>query len=343
MSRYIIRRVLLMIPILFGMSIIAFVVSRAIPVNPIEAAIGQQASDHPAIVAAYTKEWGLNKPLVVQYLTYMWNLLHGNLGISIYTQRPVLTDLKTFMPATIELATGAILISLLVSVPLGVLAAMRRGGWIDRIVRLVTLIGVAMPLFWLALLLITLFYVHWPIFPGPGRLGPTTIPPPRVTGLYTIDSILSGQWGTLWDALYHLALPCLCLSTWSMGLLTRITRAGMLSVLPQGYLQVARSKGASERHVIWRHAWRNATIPVITVAGLAYGDLLTGAILIETIFSWDGIGSYAYQSSINADFPAIMGVALLFGVIYLVVNLVVDILYAFVDPRVRSAMTVKQQ
>lgn len=342
MTVYIIRRLLFMVPLLLGMSVIAFAVSRAIPVDPVVAAIGQQASDHPAIVAAYRAKWGLDQPLPIQYLSYLGNLLHGDLGISIYTRRPVLQDLATYMPATIELASVTILLSATISVPLGVLAAIRRGGFIDRSIRLVTLVGVAMPLFWLALLLLDVFYVKLGIAPAPGRLSTSMVPPPSVTGMYTIDALLAGQFGTFLDALAHLALPAFIMATWSVGLLTRVTRAGMLAVLPQGYLQFARSKGASERHVIWGHAWPNAMIPLVTVAGLAYGDLLTGAILVETIFGWPGIGRYAFNAAVNADFPAIMGVALTFGVIYTVINLAVDVIYALIDPRVRSAMTVKQ-
>lgn len=339
---YTVRRLLLMLPILFGMTVIAFAVSRAIPVDPVIAAIGQQASDHPAIVAAYRAKWGLGDPLPVQYITYIANLLHGDMGVSIYTNRPVVTDLTTYMPATIELATVTIILSAAISVPLGILAALHRGGLLDRVIRLVTLVGVAMPLFWLALLLLDVFYLKLGIAPAPGRLSVTLTPPPTVTGMYTVDSLLAGQWGTFWDALAHLALPSLIMASWSVGLLTRVTRAGMLGILPQGYLQTARSKGAGERHVIWRHAWPNAMIPLVTVAGLAYGDLLTGAILVETIFAWPGIGRYAFNAAVNADFPAIMGVALTFGIIYTIINLAVDLIYALIDPRVRTAMTVKQ-
>lgn len=340
---YIVRRLLLMIPILMGMTVIAFAVSRAIPVDPVIAAIGQQASDHPAIVAAFRAKWGLDQPLPVQYLTYVGNLLHGDLGVSLWTNRPVLEDLADYMPATIELATITIILSVAISVPLGVLAAIRRGSRIDRVIRILTLIGVAMPLFWLALLALDVFYLKLGIAPAPGRLGSRFSPPPNVTSMYTVDSLLAGRLDIFWDSLIHLILPAFIMATWSIGLLTRVTRTGMLAILPQGYLQVARSKGAGERHVIWAHAWPNAMIPLVTVAALAYGDLLTGAILVETIFGWPGIGRYAYNAAVNADFPAIMGVALVFGIIYTLINLAVDVIYAIIDPRVRTAMTVKQQ
>jgi peptide/nickel transport system permease protein len=335
---YVARRLMLLVPILFGMTAIAFAVSRAIPTDPVVAALGQQAADHPAIVAAYRRHWGLDKPLPVQYFTYMRNLLHGDLSESIYTHRPVSQDLRSYLPATVELATATILLSVVLSVPLGMFAAVKRGTVSDVVVRLLTLIGVAMPIFWLALAALDLFYLHLGIVPAPGRLSPADTPPPTVTGMYTVDSLIAGDMHTFWDALSHLALPALIMATWSIGTLTRMTRTSMLSVLPQSFLQMARSKGASELRTIVGHAAPNALIPVVTVVGLAYGDLLTGVILIETIFGWPGIGHYAYEAAIYADFPAIMGVTLIFGVMYTIVNLCVDVVYALLDPRIRAAM-----
>jgi peptide/nickel transport system permease protein len=340
---YVARRLILLVPILVGMTVIAFAVSRAIPTDPVIAALGQQAADHPAIVDAYRRHWGLDKPLPVQYFTYMKNLLHGDLSESIYTHRPVSEDLRSYMPATIELATATIVLSAVLSVPLGIIAAVKRGTATDLIVRLLTLVGVAMPIFWLALAALNVFYLHLGIVPAPGRLGPVDVPPPTVTGMFTIDSLIAGNIGTFWDALSHLALPALILATWSTGSLTRMTRTSMLSVLPQGFLQMVRSKGATERRTILAHAVPNALIPVVTIVGLAYGDLLTGVILIETIFGWPGIGHYAYEAAIYADFPAIMGVTLVFGVIYTSVNLGVDIVYALLDPRIRAAMVSRRR
>ncbi len=338
MITYVSRRLGLLVPILVGITFITFMVSRAIPTDPVVAALGQQAADHPNIVAAYRAQWGLNESLLIQYLIYMKNLFHGNLGQSIYTHRPVAEDLLSYMPATIELAGFTILLSVFISVPLGVLAAVKRGTVVDLLVRLLTLIGVAMPIFWLALAGLELFYFHMGIVPGPGRLSPLLNPPPRVTGLFTIDSLLARQWGTFNNALAHLILPSLILATWTAGTLTRMTRTSMLAVLPQGYLNTARSKGASELYTILRHALPNALIPVVTIVGLVFGDLLTGVILIETLFSWPGIGRYAYEAAIYADFPAIIGITLVFGVTYSLVNLGVDVVYARLDPRIRTAM-----
>ncbi|HTU56713.1 MAG TPA: ABC transporter permease [Acetobacteraceae bacterium] len=340
MIRYIVRRLLLLIPVLLGMTLITFSVTKAIPVNPVIASISQTAADHPEIVAAYRKEWGLDKPFLVQYLIYVRNLLHGNLGVSIYTHRPVVDDLRTYLPATIELATTTIIFSVVVSVPLGILAATRRGGAIDLIVRILTLMGVAMPIFWLALLLLDVFYLHLGWAPDPGRLSYSLTPPPTLTGLYVVDALIAGEPGIAWNALCHLALPSLVLATWSAGLLTRMTRASMLTVLPQDFLRNVRSKGASNFYVIRKHAAPNATIPVITVVGLAYGDLLSGALVVETIFGWPGIGLYAYNAAIHADFPAMTGVTLVVGFIYTLLNLVIDIIYALIDPRVRASLTV---
>jgi peptide/nickel transport system permease protein len=339
---YAIRRLIMMIPLLLGMTVIAFIVSHTIPVDPVVAAIGDQAADHPAVVAAFRAKWGLDQPLPIQYLTYLTNLLHGDLGTSLYTHRPVLDDLLTYMPATIELATMTMLISAAVSVPLGILAATRRGGLVDLVIRLVTLVGVAMPIFWLALLALNVLYLHLGIAPAPGRLSVGVLPPPTVTGMYTVDALIAGQFGTFWDAVNHLMLPSLIMACWSLGMLTRVARTNMLAVLPQDYLQTARSKGAEERRVIWRHAWPNAQIPVVTMIGLAYGDLLTGAIVVETIFGWPGIGHYAYEAALAADFPAIMGVTLTFGIIYTLINLAVDLTYGLLDPRVRTMMTTSQ-
>ncbi len=339
MTRYILRRLLLLIPVLLGMSLIAFAVTRAIPTDPIIASISQEASNHPEIVAAYRAKWGLDKPLPIQYLTYLANLLHGDMGVSIYTHRPVADDLIDYLPATVELATVTIFFSVILSVPLGILAAMRRGGVLDFVVRVLTLAGVAMPIFWLALALLDIFYLHLGWAPAPGRLDYALQAPPTVTRLYIVDALIAGEPAVAWNALCHIALPAIVLATWSVGLLTRMTRASMLAVLPQDFLRNVRSKGASEFYVIRRHAAPNAMIPVVTVVGLAYGDLLSGALLVETIFGWPGIGRYAYNAAVHVDFPAIIGVALVVGFIYTIVNLVVDIVYALLDPRVRASLT----
>lgn len=338
MLTYILRRLLFLAPVLFGMTLIAFVVGHTMPTDPVVSAIGDQAATHPAIVIAYRKKWGLDKPLTEQYIIYMERLFHGDLGVSIYTHRPVTADILDYLPATVELATAAITISIVVAVPLGVISAVKRGGVIDFGMRMVSLVGVAMPIFFLALLSISVLYVWLGVVPSPSRLSLIATPPPRVTGLYTIDSLIAGQFSTFLDALAHLILPALVLASWSIGLLLRVTRTATLSVLHQDYLRTARAKGAREFYVIRRHGLRNALIPVVTIIGLSYGDLLSGSILIETIFAWPGIGRYAYTAATEADFPAIIGVALMVAFFYTIVNLVVDVVYALLDPRVRSTI-----
>jgi peptide/nickel transport system permease protein len=338
MIRYIIRRLLLLIPVLLGMTVISFTVTRAIPTDPIIASISQEASNHPEIVAAYRAKWGLDQPLPVQYLTYLTNLLRGDMGVSIYTHRPVVEDLIDYLPATVELATVTIFFSVVLSIPLGILAAMRRGGVIDFVVRVLTLTGVAMPIFWLALVMLSIFYLDLAWAPAPGRLDYGLQPPPPVTRLFILDALVAGEPSVAWNALAHLALPAFVLATWSVGLLTRMTRASMLTVLPQDFLRNVRSKGARDFYVIRRHAAPNAMIPVVTVVGLAYGDLLSGALLVETIFGWPGIGRYAYNAAVHVDFPSIIGVALVVGFIYTIVNLLVDLIYALLDPRVRASL-----
>ena len=309
--------------------------SHTIPANPAALFLGQRASSDPKLVKAFDVKWGLDKPLPVQYFDYMVNLVHGNLGTSIFTHQPVSADLLRYFPATIELALCAFLISLVVSIPLGVLAAVKQGTWIDGLIRTVTLVGSSMPVFWLAILSLQIFYVYLGIDPGPGRLSATATPPSGTGGFYIIGSLIRGDWSTLGDAVSHVILPAIVLSTWSIGVITRVTRTNMLAVLQQDYLRTARAKGGREVYVVVRHALPNALLPILTLAGLAFGDLMSGAVTTETIFAWPGIGLYSYQSATSLDFPAIMGIALLVSFVYLAINLVVDLLYGMIDRRAR--------
>jgi peptide/nickel transport system permease protein len=333
---YILRRLLFMIPLLLGITLVSFVIATAIPADPITANLGQKAMDDPQIVAAFRAEWGLDQPKSVQYLVYLRNLLSGNLGKSIRSRRPVLDDLEAYLPATIELATTATALGVALGLTLGIISAVLRNSLFDVLARFLSLIGISAPVFWLALVSLLLFYVRLRWLPGPGRLDAALTPPPTVTGFLTIDSILAGDWRVFGNALSHLVLPSLVLGSYSMGLITRITRASMLETLTQDYIRTARSKGLRERAVLLRHAFSNALIPVITVIGLSYGSLLSGAVLTETIFAWPGIGRYAYRASSTLDFPAIMGVSLLIAFIFTVINLAVDVLYHLADPRLRA-------
>ncbi len=335
MLRYLARRVALMAVAAAGVTLISFVISHAVPSDPIVSNLGQQASQRPEIVAAFRAKWGLDRPLHEQYLSFLGNLAHGDLGTSINTRRPISTDVSQFLPATVELSTVSILFALIIGLPLGICAAVYRDGPIDHMARLVSLVGVSIPIFWLAAVALVIFYAMLQIAVGPGRLGPQIQAPPPVTGFLTLDSLLAGDFQTFRSAVEHLVLPGLVLGSSVMGLITRVTRSSMLEVLGHDYVRTARAKGLVEHLVISRHALRNALIPTVTVLGLAYGSLLSGAVLTETIFAWPGLGRYAYQSAVTNDFPAIMGVTFVIALIYIIVNLVVDVAYAVLDPQIR--------
>lgn len=334
---YIARRLALMVPLLIGITLIAFAISHAVPGDPATANLGQKAMSDPTIVAAFRAEWGLDRPVYEQYLIYLQNLLQGDLGRSIKSRRPVLEDLNAYLPATIELATAAIVFGVVVGMLFGVLSAVRRNSWLDQIVRVVSLLGVSVPVFWLALLLLFFFYSRLGWVAGPGRLDAGIEPPPRVSGFFTADALLAGQWATFRNALSHLVLPAIVLGSYTTGLIARVTRSSMLEVLSQSYVRVAQAKGLRDRTVIFRHALRNALIPIVTVIGFSYGGLLAGAVLTENIFAWPGIGQYAFRASTSLDFPAIMGVSLLIALIFVTINLIVDLLYFVLDPRLRAA------
>ncbi len=338
MFLYTMKRLGSMVPVLFGVTIVMFVVSRMSGGDPTALMLGDRAVDNPELVQAFRSRWGLDQPLQVQYWVYIEHLVRGDLGTSILTKQPVLDDLLRFFPATVELATVAIVMSLLVAIPLGVLAAMRAGRHTDAIIRFVTLLGSSVPIFWLSLLALQVFYLKLGLSPGPGRLSADRPTPEGTHGFYLFGLLLQGDWQGFLDALNHVLLPAAVLAGWTIGVLARITRNGMIVVLRQDYLQTARAKGAGESRVILRHALRNSLIPVVTISGAAFAELLAGAVTTEAIFAWPGIGRYSYQAATGLDFPAIMGVGLLVAVTYLVINLVVDVLYAVLDPRVAAGV-----
>jgi peptide/nickel transport system permease protein len=337
MQQFILRRLFLMIPLLIGISLIAFIISHSVPGDPIAAHLSQKAMEDPVIVATFRQQWGLDKPLWEQYFIYLKNLVRGDLGVSIRTHRPVLDDLRQFLPASTELAVGATLCSLLFGIPFGIISAIKRDKVLDHMARVISLIGVSTPVFWLALISLYIFYFRLGWLPGPGRLDPGMELDVKasITGIYIIDSLLRGDLHTFGIALKHLLLPTLVLGSGTLGIVTRITRSSMLEALGQDYVRTARSKGLTERAVIFGHVLKNSLIPTVTVIGLSFGGIMAGTVLTETIFTWPGIGRYAYQSCITLDFPAIMGVSILIAVIFSVVNLLVDISYAFLDPRLR--------
>jgi peptide/nickel transport system permease protein len=336
-QRYLLRRVLFIIPTLFGITLVAFLIANAVPADPVTANLPQNALNNEQLVQAFRERWGLDRPLHEQYLTYIGNLLRGDMGVSIKTRNPVIQDIRQFLPATIELATFGIFFGILFGVTIGIVSALRPNSPFDYIGRTLALLGVSFPVFLLALIGLQVLYVQLRWVAGPGRLSILVRDPPAVTGFFTIDSLLAGQWATFADAMSHLILPSLILGIYVSGIIARITRSSMLEVLNMDYIRTARSKGLGERRVVGRHGLANAMIPIVTVIGLSYGSLLSGAVLTESIFAWPGIGRYMFRASTSQDFPAIMGVSILIASIYVGVNFIVDILYYFLDPRIRAS------
>ncbi|MDI6887902.1 MAG: ABC transporter permease [Candidatus Thermoplasmatota archaeon] len=327
---YIIRRLLLLIPILLGVSIIVFALAHSIPGDPAYMLAGGIKST-PEQVNITREKFKLNEPLHIQYFYYLSNLFHGDLGISATTGNPVARDLITCFPATFELTTFATIIAIIIGIPLGVVSATRRDKLPDILSRIFALAGASIPIFWLGLALKYIFYYRLDILPGRGR-GEVA---QTITGLYTIDNLIVGRLDLLVDNIKHLIMPSICLAFVMLATITRVMRSSMLEVLGEDYIRTARAKGLRERKVIYKHALRNALIPTVTVIGMSYGALLAGSVLTETIFSWDGIGCYAVDAIKNLDYSAIMGFTLLVAFIFVIVNLIVDILYCIIDPRIR--------
>ena len=332
---YIFRRLLFVIPLILGITVVSFLIAHAVPADPINANLPQNALNNPELVDAFRARWGLDKPPVEQYFIYLGNLLQGDLGVSIKTKNPIINDIKQFLPATMELATFSIVVGLVIGVCFGVISAVWRNSLIDYSLRGVALIGVSFPVFLLALIALTIFHAKLGWAAGPGRLSYLVEDPPFVTGWFTIDSLLARQWVTFRDALAHLVLPSLVLGGFAAGIISRITRTSVLEHLQADYVRTARAKGLHEGAVILKHTLANALIPVLTIVGLLFGTLLAGAVLTESIFAWPGLGRYVYRASTSQDFPAIMGVSMVIALIYVVVNFLVDILHYLFDPRMQ--------
>jgi peptide/nickel transport system permease protein len=319
---------------LVGITLLTFLLSHAVPADPVTASLGEQAAADPAVVAAFRREWGLDRSLPEQYGIYLWNLVRGNFGISISTRQPVWLDLRQTFPATVELAVVAMAASILAGIPLGVLSAVKRGRLIDHLTRVISLVGVSMPIFWLGLMLILVFggILGWlPI----GGLLPIGDEVPRVTGMSVLDALFTGKISVVGTALRYLLLPALTLATIPLALVTRITRSEMLSAGSLDHVRTARAKGLPEWRVIVKHTLRNALIPVVTVIGLQLGLLLSGAVLTETIFALPGLGRLMVASILSRDYPVVQAGALLTAFVFVLVNLLVDISYAYLDPRIR--------
>ncbi|MER3442598.1 MAG: peptide ABC transporter permease [Meiothermus sp.] len=332
MWAYVARRLLGLIPVLFGISLLVFGFLRAIPGDPAVVMLGERGT--PEQVEALREKLGLNRPIPEQYLIFVGQLLQGDLGRSTFSLLEVRSLLIAKWPATFELAVAAMLVAILIGVPLGILAAVRKNSIWDNLATSFALIGVSLPVFWLGLMLVYLFAVNLQWLPSGGRLSVEAdafFSP--ITGFYVLDSLL--QRNAVADVLSHLVLPAITLGTIPLAILTRITRSAMLEVLSQDYVRTARAKGQTERVVIWRHALKNALLPVVTIIGLQFGTLLGGAILTETIFSWPGIGSWIYEGIINRDYPVVQGGVVFVALVFVLINLLVDLSYALLDPRIQ--------
>jgi peptide/nickel transport system permease protein len=319
---------------LFGLLLVTFLIGRVMPIDPVIAIVGDHAP--PDVIARVRTQLGLDEPLYVQFGIYLRNLAHGDLGTSVMTTHPVTEDIAHFFPATLELATAAIIIAILVGVPLGVFAAARQGSRFDHVVRVISLTGQSVPIFVLGLICLLVFYVKLGIAPGTGQNDVAFEGMvPRVTGMLVIDAAIAQDWDSFWDALAHLAQPALVLAYFSMGYITRMTRAFMIEALSGEYIITARAKGLSASRILWKHAFGNMSVRLVTVLALAYASLLEGAVITETVFSWPGIGLYLTVSLLNADMNAVLGATLVIGAVYLVLNLLSDMAYHLLDPRVR--------
>jgi len=334
-AAYIGRRLILTVIVLLGMTIITFVLSHVVPGNPARLLAGPHASQ--VQVEAFAHRYGLDRPLLTQYWTYITGLVHGDLGVSLTTRRPVLDDFRQFVPATLELVLAAMLLIVLIGIPLGMLSGVKAGGFLDHVTRFLTVGAVSMPVFWLGMILQLVFFRRLSLLPIGGRLEIFDQPPPHLTGLFLVDSLVSGDLRAFGAAIVHLVLPAITLAAGSLAVTARMTRASMRETLGTDYVRMARAKGLSEGIVLTRHALRNALIPTITVLGLQVGALFGGTVLTEVVFNWPGIGLYAVNAIQNLDYSAIMGVTLLVSVAYVFVNLAVDIAYVFLDPRITFA------
>ena len=317
---------------LLGVSIVVFFMVRAIPGDPAQLLLGQQATEEQ--VQQVRQNMGLDKPVIVQYGIFLADALRGDLGNSIVTGRPVTTELLARFPATLELTAFAMFVAILVGVPVGVISAVKQYSLLDKFTSVLALTGISMPIFWLAMILIVIFFVNLGWLPFPGRLS-TGYAVTSITGLVLVDSLLTLNFAAFWDGLKHLILPAIALGTIPMAVIMRMTRSSMLEVMGEDYVRTARAKGVVPWRVIFKHALRNAMLPTVTVIGLQAGLLMGGAVITETIFSWPGVGQIAYDSVNRRDYAMIQGVVLYGATLFVLVNLVVDVLYAVLDPRVR--------
>jgi peptide/nickel transport system permease protein len=330
---YSLKRILLLIPILLGISIVTFGITHILPGDPLYILLSPYAKEDD--IQAARVRLGLDKPLYVQYGIYLNDVLHGDLGYAYRTRNPVLEDLKQRFPATLELTSLSLILAVVVAIPLGVRAAVKRDTWLDHLTRVMSVGGVSIPIFWTGVVLIYIMYYKLKIAPPPlGRMGLSDVAPQTITGMYIVDSILTGNWNALVTSLKYIALPAITLGFAMLAPITRITRNSMLEVLNSNYVRAAKSLGLSDNSIIYRDALRNAMLPVITSVGLVFAWSLGGEVLVEVVYSWPGLGSYAVNSILNTDYAPVQGFVLVTAIIYVVVNLMVDLLYTVIDPRI---------
>lgn len=332
MIKYIIKRLLMLIPVLIGVSIIVFFLLRVCAPDPASVVLGQHATD------TAMEEWrdanGLNDPVVVQYFDFIKGAIQGDFGESYYTKTPVLTEIMARFPATIEIAVFAIILATVLGIVIGVIAAVKKNTIIDNASMLLSLVGVSIPIFWLGILFIILFARNLGWLPASGRIDPM-LRPDGGSGFYLIDTLVQGDFAAFKDAVWHIILPGVTLALYTLAIISRMTRSSMLDALNQDYIRTARSKGISESRVIIKHGLRNALMPIVTVIGLQFGSLLGGAVLTESVFAWPGIGKYTVECIQKSDFPVIQAVVLIIATVFVLMNLIVDIIYAFLDPRIK--------
>ncbi|MFW2514035.1 ABC transporter permease [Demequina sp. SO4-13] len=332
---FVVKRLGISLFLLWGVATIMFLAARLVPGDVISVMLGEEAAADPVARQAMIERFGLDRPMFEQYWIHMANIAQGDFGISMRTRGPVADDLERAIPASLELGLLSGAISGIIGIFLGTLSALRRGKLSDQVIRVITVTGISVPLFWLALLALYLFNFKLGVFPGIGRLGPGSAPPPQVTGMYTVDALIAGDLATFSDALMHLLIPGAVLAVFTMTLITRFTRSAVLEVLNEDYVRTAKAKGLSSSRVLFAHVLRAAFVPIVTVLGIMFGAVLAGAVLVEEIFNFPGIGQLMFQSAVFLDMPGMIGVGLVVAVIYIGISFITDILYGVIDPRIR--------
>jgi len=330
---YVIQRLITLIPVVLLVITIVFFISHTIPGDPARLLAGQQAGEEQ--VQKIKEEYNLDKPVPVQYYLYLRDSLRGDFGISMHTRRSVMEDIKQYYPATLELTTVSMILVIFIGIPLGVISAVKRNKFQDHIARFIAIGGVAMPVFWFAVMLQILFYYKFPVFPIGGRISYGISPPDHITGFYIFDSILTRNWVALKSSIHHIILPSICLAFSSMSSVVRQTRGEMLKVLKEDYVVAHKAYGIGNKDLIYKYALKNALIPTVSLIGLVFGTIIGSSFLVEIVFNWPGIGSYVVQSILTLDFPGIIGAVLVIAISYILINLIVDIIYTFLNPKIK--------